>query len=299
MLHHHHSTPVHPRRVVILGASGFVSRDLARHLLRQGLEHRAVGSVEIDLIQPASAGQLREAIREDDALVITSGLTPDKGRDIATLMKNLAMAQNIASFLETGRCSHVVYISSDAVYDGGESLLRETSSCRPSDLYSLMHLAREQILAFATAKSKTPLCIVRPCAIYGAGDTHNSYGPNRFFRAALKDRKVSLFGNGEEMRDHIYVEDVSRLVGLCLMHRSAGIVNAVSGTAISFGELARRIAGCCGPDVTLEFLPRNSPVTHRHFDVTERIRAFPSFVPTPLDQGLAETFGQLQPHKTN
>jgi nucleoside-diphosphate-sugar epimerase len=172
-------------------------------------------------------------------------------------------------------------------------LIRETSVRQPTDLYSLMHIAREQMLAFATAKTKTPLCLFCPCAIYGAGDTHNSYGPNRFLRSAIKDRTIRLFGRGEETRDHIYIEDISRLVTLCLLHRSSGIVNAVCGDAVTFEVVAAKVAKLAGPDVKIEYLPRGGPVTHRHFDVTERIRAFPEFKPTPLAQGLAECFRQL------
>ena len=150
------------------------------------------------------------------------------------------------------------------------------------------------MIAFATAKRKTPLGIFRLCGVYGAGDTHNSYGPNRFFRAALKDRKITLFGNGEETRDPVYIEDVSRLLTLCLLHRSTGILNGVSGTAITFHDLAAKIARLCGPSVQIESLSRGTPITHRHYDVTGRIKAFPSFSPTPLDDGLAETLRRLK-----
>jgi len=48
-----------------------------------------------------------------------------------------------------------------------------------------------------------------------------------------------------------------------------------------------------GPDVKIAYLPRKAPITHRHFDVTERFAAFPSFVSTPLDEGLKASFLQL------
>ncbi len=292
-LHHHHPFPVKPERVIILGASGFIARDLVRTLTAEQIEHRAIGSAEIDLTQPQSVAQLHSAIREGDALVICSGLTPDKGRDVATLMKNLTMAQHLAAFLETAKCAHVIYISSDAVYDGREPLIRETSTRQPTDLYSLMHIAREQIMAFVTARTKTPLCIFCPVAVYGAGDTHNSYGPNRFLRTADKDRKINLFGGGEETRDHVCIEDVTRLLTLCLLHRSEGTLNAASGTAVTFREVADQIAALCGPEVKVECLPRSSSISHRHFDVTERIKAFPSFTPVRLSSGLAEARQRL------
>jgi nucleoside-diphosphate-sugar epimerase len=285
--------PTKPRRVLILGASGFVARDLARHLSIEQIANRAIGSGEMDLLKPESVAQLQAAIREDDALVITSALTPDKGKDAATLMKNLTMVLHVVEALEKARCAHLIYVSSDAVYAGRESLVRESSVRHATDLYGLMHIAREQMLTFAAAKSKTPLCIFCPSAIYGAGDTHNSYGPNRFLRGAIKDRTITLFGGGEETRDHVYIEDVSRLLTLCLFHRSSGIINAVSGRAVAFHEVASMIARLAGEDVKVKSLPRGGSIIHRHFDVSERIKAFPSFVPMFLETGLDHTFRRL------
>lgn len=293
MLQHHHSTPTKPGRVVILGASGFVARDLARHLTEEKIECRAIASSEINLLQPQSVAQLQSAIRPGDALVVTSGLTPDKGKNVGTLMKNLTMVQHLATALETVPCAHLVYVSSDAVYDWREDLIRETSVRQPTDLYGLMHVAREQILTFIAAKTKTPFCIFCPCAIYGAGDTHNSYGPNRFLRSAIKDRTIMLFGRGEEIRDHIYIQDVSRLLALCLLHRSSGIINAVTGKAVAFQDVAWKIAQLIVPDVKIEYLPRGGLITHRHFDVTERIKAFPSLTPIALDDGLCQSVQRL------
>jgi UDP-glucose 4-epimerase len=293
MLQHHHAAPTKPERVVILGASGFVARDLARHLSEEKITYRAIASSEIDLVQAQSVAQLQAAIREGDALVVTSGLTPDKGKDVGTLMKNLTMVQHLAAALEATPCGHLVYVSSDAVYDWRDSLIRESSVRQSTDLYSLMHIAREQILRFASSKTKTPFCIFCPCAIYGASDTHNSYGPNRFLRSAINDRAITLFGRGEEIRDHIYIRDVSRLLTLCLVHRSAGTINAVSGKAVTFHEVASKIAKLTKPEAKIEYLPRGGPITHRHFDVTEWLKAFPFFTPTTLEQGLASSFRQL------
>jgi hypothetical protein len=45
--------------------------------------------------------------------------------------------------------------------------------------------------------------------------------------------------------------------------------------------------------VKIQSLPRTGPITHRHADVTARMRAFPTFIPTPLRDGLAETHRQF------
>ncbi len=293
MITHHHPTPVSPKRVIILGAAGFVARDLARHLAVLRVNYLAVGSSQIDLCQPECVEKLRTVIQPDDALVMTSALTPDKGKDVRTFMKNLSMMSNLCAFLESARCAHVIYLSSDAVYEDAASLVCETTSLSPGGLYGLMHVAREQMLASVLGKLQIPFCVVRSCAIYGASDTHNGYGPNRFLRTTLADRRIILFGNGEEQRDHVYIKDVSRLLGICLHQKSAGVVNLVSGRSICFRELAQCITALIGRPVQIEFCPRATPITHRHFDISLRLQAFPNFHSTPLATGLAETFKEL------
>ncbi len=293
MLTHLFATPQPPARVVILGANGFLSLALAAALRGDQIPFRAVGSQEVNLIDDSAPQKLRDIIQPDDALVIASALTPDKGRDVATLMKNLQMASHVCSVLGAGSCSHVVYISSDAVYDSRSSLIEESSSCEPSDLYALMHTGREKMIGSACQTAKIPLAIVRPCAVYGAGDTHNSYGPNRFIRTALADGVIRLFGEGEEKRDHIRVEDVAGILKLCLLHRSSGIVNAVSGQAVSFMDIARLIVTVAPRAVKLEPQPRGGPVTHRHFDVTALIHAFPDFRPQPVSIGVPEAMAAM------
>src|SRR5881296_1119291 len=125
----------------------------------------------------------------------------------------------------------------------------------------MMHLAREVMLRTAT---RAPVAVLRPTLVFGAGDTHNSYGPNRLRRMA-HNGKVVLFGEGEEMRDHVFVEDVAALTLAVLRHRSAGTLNIASGQAISYADLARKVAVLFDRPVVITGTPRQTPIMHRHF----------------------------------
>jgi len=201
-------------------------------------------------------------------------------------MKNLRMAENVAAALAAKPLAHLVYLSSDAVYDWRHPLISEATTPSPTDLYSTMHLAREQVLA--TATTKIPYAVLRPCAVYGPGDTHNSYGPNRFARTARTEGKIKLFGAGEETRDHVFIDDVASIIALALSHRSTGVLNIVSGRSATFGEVAAQVAALNPRPVAIEALPRGGAVTHRHFDATALARAFPSHRPTNLADGLRQ-----------
>jgi UDP-glucose 4-epimerase len=281
-------------RVLILGAGGFLSPVLRRHLEAHGTNVVALGKAALDLAAPDAGPRLAEQICSGDVVVMAAALTPDKGKNAATLMANMRMAEAVSRALEQARPAQFIYISSDAVYDARfSSLLNEESTCEPADLYSLMHVGRERILAQSCQQAGTPFLVVRPCAIYGSGDTHNSYGPNRFIRSALGDGKITLFGDGEERRHHVLVDDIAELIRLCIVHGNTGVLNGVTGRAVSFGELAEKICWLAGRTVSVEKRPRVSPVTHRHFDTSVLARVFPGFRATSLDAGLQNMLAEL------
>ena len=67
---------------------------------------------------------------------------------------------------------------------------------------------------------KVKFCIVRPTLVYGPNDPHNGYGPNQFIRLAQSNKNITLFGKGEERRDHIHIKDVGKVIYTCLLYTS-------------------------------------------------------------------------------
>lgn len=283
MLKHLLPTPQQPKRVVILGGTGFVGQSLANKLKNDNINTLVLSSKALDLTSESAVEALSQILQPDDSLVILAAITPDKGRDNASFFNNLKMVDTICKSLSKISCQHIVYFSSDAIYPLSNNLVNEDSLAAPEDLYGIMHRSRELMLAQIT---DIPLCILRPTIIYGAFDTHNSYGPNRFRRQAQQDNKIVMGGEGEETRDHIYINDVVRLLYQVLEHRSQGVLNIASGCSHSFKTVADLVAKQFTG--TIEVCPskRNFPITHRSFDTTQCIKAFPGFIFTPLQEGI-------------
>ena len=278
-------------RVVVLGASGFVDGALVRLLEAERQPCRAIGASEIDLTAPSAVSRLAAILQPADALVMCSALTPEHGRDRATFLKNLAMADHVCAAIAQSPCAYVVYISSDAVYRPTADPVSERSCCETDDFYGLAHLVREKMLAAA----HRPTIILRPAAIYGATDTHNAYGLNRFVRSALATGKIALFGNGEEYRDHISIDDLVRIIHLCLRHRPTGILNAVTGVSTSFREIAEIIVDALAGAPVIDSQPRQVPIVHRSYNNEALRAAFPEFRPMPLETGIQKMIAALKP----
>ena len=139
-------------------------------------------------------------------------------------------------------------------------------------------------------ESKAPFAVLRPTLIYGAADPHAGYGPNRFRRQAAAGEPIAVFGEGEEKRDHVAVEDVARLATRILLDRSIGTLNAATGVATSFHAVANLIAAQFEPHASVQSVPRTGPrphLRHRFFDIAGCHKAFPDFRFEPFAEGLA------------
>lgn len=284
MLIHLKSAPANPSRVVVIGAGGFIAGAVLERLRAAGVTILPLGRPDLDLLQPGAGQKLAAQLRTDDTVLFASAKAPV--RNIAMLQENLVMAEAVCAALKGCLVAHVVYLSSDAVYKDSLDPLTEQSCAEPGSLHGVMHLARE--LALRTEYAG-PLAIVRPTLVYGYDDPHNGYGPNRFYRLADEGKEIVLFGEGEERRDHVDVEDVAELVLQVILHKSTGVINAVSGEVASFRELAEFVAASFDPKVAIKASPRSGPMPHngyRSFDNTAVAKAFPGFKFRSWNEGL-------------
>ncbi len=269
----------------MLGGGGFIGGAILRRLRSDGINAIGLGRPLFDLFAPSAPELLADTLHPQDTLIFASAKAPCK--NLQMLNENIRMAEVVCAAIRQKPVAHLIYISSDAVYKDSPDPLTEASCAEPGALHGVMHLARE--VAFRQEYAG-PLAIVRPTLVYGFDDPHNGYGPNRFRRLAAAGKDIVLFGEGEERRDHVDVDDVAELVRLIVTRRSVGIANAVSGEVASFRELAEFVVSAFSPAVQIISSPRIGPMPHggyRPFDNSSVIKAFPGFRFKGWREGLA------------
>jgi UDP-glucose 4-epimerase len=286
MLRHQNSAPRLPERVVVMGAAGFVGAALVKQLSSRHASFLALTRRDIDLLAPDSAIRLAALLRPQDAFIAIAARAPCKNTRM--LAENMAMTAAMVEALAKSPVAHVVNISSDAVFADSEKPLTEDSIMAPDTLHGVMHLARE--LAFRH-ETNAPLAILRPSLLYGAADPHNGYGPNRFRRLANAGKDIVLFGEGEERRDHVFIDDVAELITRVIEQRSVGSLNIATGNTFSFREIAEMAISQAAQAVKIKGSPRNGPMPHngyRPFDIAACRTAFSDFTYTRLSDGMAK-----------
>lgn len=283
----HVGARIAPGRVVVIGAAGFVGGAVEKRLKADGADVVGVGRSTVDLMAPDAAGRLSGVLRAGDVVVAAAARAPCKNLDM--LLENLTMVRAMLGAIAQVPVGHVVNVSSDAVYGDEPLPLTERSPTAPGSFHGAMHLARE--IAFRELV-KAPLVIVRPTLIYGDADPHNGYGPNRFRRLASAGEPIVLFGEGEERRDHVHVDDVAEVIARIVRNRSTGTVNIASGVVHSFRAIADWAARSGKAPVSVVTTPRVGEMPHkgyRPFDVSALKAAFPDLRLTELPKWMAKT----------
>jgi len=113
-------------------------------------------------------------------------------------------------------CKKIIYISSSSVYGKQKSQFNETDSLlQPMSPYALTKYTAEKFCELYAGLYGLSVDIVRPFTVYGPRQ-RPEMAIFKFVNALDNDRPITIFGNGEMMRDFTHVSDVIRGIFLAL-----------------------------------------------------------------------------------
>tara|TARA_B100000686_G_scaffold204229_1_gene211072 strand:- start:28040 stop:28906 length:867 start_codon:yes stop_codon:yes gene_type:complete len=275
-------------KIIILGSSGFIGKAISDELRKTNKNFLGFSSTDINLLLEESILKLNNQLIEGDIVIFVSALAPCKDQEM--YKKNIMMINNFFSLIELKKIKHFLYISSDAVYEDSKNLISENNKKSIDNFHAKMHVDREKIITSYCYNEDINLTIVRPTLVYGPGDTHNGYGPNKFIRDINSKKNIILFGKGEEKRDHIYICDLVNIIIEILEKNIYGSYTLATGKVISFYEIAKIV--CNLKDISydnIEFSERIGPMPHngyRAFDISKIKSKISNFSFTDLDEAL-------------
>jgi UDP-glucose 4-epimerase len=159
-------------------------------------------------IQDADLGRLLDGVSHVFHLAAQAGVRKSWGQDFRIYTDNNVDASQQLLEACVGRPLHrFVYASSSSLYgDNGSIPMREDALPQPVSPYGVTKLAAEQLCYLYFVNHGVPATSVRYFTVYGPRQRPDM-AFHRFFRAALEDRPIVLYGDGEQTRDFTYVSD--------------------------------------------------------------------------------------------
>jgi nucleoside-diphosphate-sugar epimerase len=147
----------------------------------------------------------------------------------------------------------VIFASSASVYGNPEKIpIKENAIRRPLNPYGKTKVESEN-LASKYAKMGVSVVVLRYFNIYGIRQNPAYAGVISKFLGSIRSKKpIMIHGDGQQVRDFVYVEDVINANFLAMKSKiNHAIVNVGSGIPISINELANLIVDISGLKVKL------------------------------------------------
>ncbi|MCX6992223.1 MAG: NAD(P)-dependent oxidoreductase [Kiritimatiellaeota bacterium] len=284
--------PIH--RVLILGHNGFIGSALCNYFRKQSPELELIGRSfpEIDLTRPQDAVALATLLRPDTAVIMCSAIKRQFGDTLDVFSQNLAMVMNLARVLQDQVVARLIYFSSAAVYgeDVHNIAITEETAVAPTSYYGIAKFTSECILKKVLAMRNNPeLVIIRPPLVYGPGDVGNTYGPSGFIHAALHGEPITLWGDGSELREFLFLPDLLAIVHKLTFCPFHGVLDIASGQSYSFRTILDQIAALAPALLDIRSRSRTKSKVDNAFDNILLRRVFPDFAFTELNDGLKMT----------
>ncbi len=288
------------KKTIILGNTGFVGESLEKSLVSSNAKNKIRGfsTKELNLENQDCVNHLTRLDIENSCVIVLAGVKKQLGDNLNNYIKNNKIAENLVRVFQKKIPQKLIYISSLSVY--GEDVLRlapveENDLVNPQSYYGISKFSTERLLlkTFCTFNSDEKILILRPPLIYGNGDRSQGYGPTGFVHKALRDEIITLWGDGSEKREFVYISDVIKIIKKAMLSKAFGVLNLVSGKSYSFQNVIEIIEKEIGKSLNIERRQRSKIQVDHHFKSSVE-RFFPNFSFLSLEKGIQATLNEIQ-----
>ncbi len=310
------------KRVMVTGGAGFIGSTLVDRLLAEGYA--------VDVVDDLSSGSLAnlaDARADPDAeltfhqLDIRSGeLVEVMARRRPQVVFHLAAQADVRvsverpvfdaevnilgtlRVLEGARAagtSRVVFAASGGTLygDTDELPIRESHPHRPLSPYGVSKKAAIDYLVAYRELHAVEFCALALANVYGPRqDPHGEAGVVAIFAdRLLRGEPVTIFGDGEQTRDFVYVDDVVDAFVRAASRGGGLVLNIGTGREVSVNQLAATMMAACGGGSSPVHAPPRPGELRRNALDSERAALHLGWRPwTELPEGIARVLAHLR-----
>lgn len=306
-------------RILVTGGAGFIGSHLVEALLAKGYKVRVLDNLSsgkvsnlpmdnanLNLVvgDVADSAAVSQAMRDCSAVVHLAAVASVQASvddPVSTHQSNFVGTLNVCENMLKAEIKRVVFASSAAIYgnNGEGSAIDENTAKSPLTPYASDKLASEYYLDFYRREHGLEPVILRFFNIFGPRqDPSSPYSGviSIFTERAMNRQPVSIFGDGEQTRDFVYVLD---LVSILLQAVEAsepqsGAVNIGLSRSTSLNDLIAELGAATGNPLTVNYqAPRQGDIRHSRANNARLLARFNLPEPTSIGNGLAQLIRSL------
>jgi UDP-glucose 4-epimerase len=286
-------------RILVTGGAGFIGSHLVEALLEKGDSVNVIDNLYMgkrENVPPEARffeGDIRDATLLEQAL---------EGVDrVVHLAARVAIRDSVANFYEDAQTNlmgtlqllehcgrrnvkRFVFASSMAVYGDSQNPtpISESYLQEPISPYGLSKLAAEKYITLLARQFDLPSVCLRYFNVYGPRQTFTPYVGviTIFIRNLQRGEPPTIFGDGNQQRDFVYVGDIVKATLLALASDVSGeVFNVGTGKGTSVNRIAELLIQKLRPDLEPRFQPAQPGEIRNSIADISRIRERLGFRP--------------------
>jgi len=215
---------------------------------------------------------------------------------------NLLRTINLLEICKSYAIKSIVFISSGgAIYGASQHYIhKETDDLFPNSSYGIMKLTIEKYLKLYNHLYELNYLCLRLSNPYGAFHLSKKQGLiNIALRKAVNKKEFYVWGDGSNVKDYIYVEDVARIIFTLLKQRVTNrVLNIGSNKGYSINEILGIIKNII-PSFKINYSEAKSFDVSKVILNTEAVSEYIDFELTSLDCGINKTYQWTLQQKNN
>ena len=295
------------KRALVTGGAGFIGHHLAQALLARGLEVTVLDDLSVGRREnvPAGARFIQGDVRDPEAVTVALTGADCVFHEAAVVSirasvegflrdadVNLTGTLNLLQCMADSGVRKAVFASSMAVYADSERPvpLAEGAPLAPISPYGIAKLAAERYWLMLCEHHGFSGTVLRYFNTYGPGQTPTPYVGviTIFINRLLRGETPVIYGDGEQRRDFVHVDDIVSANLAALDGDAAGrILNVGTGRATTVNEIARALIAELHPGLEPRYAPAQEGEMRNAVADVSAIRAALGWAPgrTQVDFG--------------
>jgi len=295
-------------RVLITGGAGFIGSHIAEHFqgkaevrvldnLRTGYK-RNLDGLNVEFLEGSVLDRnlLTEAMKDVDYVFHLAAMVsvPESMKEpIECVRLNTEGTLNVLETAAHAQVKKLCFSTSAAIYgDNPECPKRETMFPEPKSPYAVTKLDGEYYCQMFAREGWLPTACLRYFNVFGPRqDPKGAYAAAVpiFTAKAVANEPITIYGDGEQTRDFIYVKDIVAANVFMATHDFSGVYNIAYGDRITINDLVTKIKRIVGSHSEVKHLPERPGDVKHSMAAVDKLKLTGFKTASDFDTGLAAT----------
>jgi len=290
-------------KILVTGGTGFIGSHVVDLLLSKG--HKVIVLDQDDTYLNKKAKFYKGDIRKDAERVIKKekpaycihlaaqvSVMKSFNDPVYDASVNILGSINVLNECAKNKVKKFVYISSCAKYGTPQKKsVDENHPCNPLSPYGISKHAVEHYLPIFKEKYGIDYTIIAPANVYGPRqDPHGEAGVvSIFIDKLMKNKTCTIYGDGKQTRDFVYVKDVAEAIVKALGKTKSKSYNIGSGKETSVNQLFNMLHRLIGKGKNRHSAQRTGDIRNMVYNISKAKKELKWAPKTSLAKGLKET----------